>query len=328
MYMTFLTVAGNYEIISQITKWHGLLSQSNIKIFPCLLSPHPTLLAAEETSRSNGCDVNEDDDDPRRTAADSPDDSPRPKRIRDFSSSPNNNNNNNGRLSFESPPPFHFPPQPPATTAAQNSGVFLSDKDRILNLVTELSQQKQQRQQQRQQQQQPRTPSPNRSPEESDEEQQQDSGSSSSKRQRQQAPPPLPMTSTAIASVQAALAALQAGQMSLNQLSVQLLALGAQSPGLFQTQLAAVAARQLSQQQQQQQQQNHPPPPPLLPTTDLQVVKAALPFLLAYHYCYWSHSVSNNIFSLRLYNKLFSNSSRIFNNISKICCFSNSPAII
>eukprot|EP00095_Tigriopus_kingsejongensis_P012537 maker-scaffold262_size232883-snap-gene-0.14 protein:Tk12537 transcript:maker-scaffold262_size232883-snap-gene-0.14-mRNA-1 annotation:"pou class transcription factor 1" len=52
----------------------------------------------------------------------------------------------------------------------------------------------------------------------------------------------------AMASVQAALAALQAGQMSLNQLSVQLLALGVQSPGLFQTQLAAAAARQLSQQ--------------------------------------------------------------------------------
>lgn len=47
-------------------------------------------------------------------------------------------------------------------------------------------------------------------------------------------------------SIQAALAALQAGQISLHQLSMQLMALGANSPGLWQSQLAAVAARQLS----------------------------------------------------------------------------------
>ena len=92
-----------------------------------------------------------------------------------------------------------------------------------------------------------------------------------------------------VASVQAALAALQAGQMSLNQLSVQLMALGASnnnssnsnnnnnngnsglaSPGgLFQSQLAAVAARQLSHQQHN----NSNSSPLLPPPNDLQVRK-------------------------------------------------------
>ena len=91
-----------------------------------------------------------------------------------------------------------------------------------------------------------------------------------------------PLSATAMASVQAALAALQAGQMSLNQvrwakcevnlgnthlflfqLSVQLMALGAQSPGIFQSQLAAVAARQLGQQSQSS--------PTQIPPNDIQV---------------------------------------------------------
>ena len=46
------------------------------------------------------------------------------------------------------------------------------------------------------------------------------------------------------ANVHAAWAALQAGQTSLNQLYVQLMAIGAQSPGMWQSQLAAIAAKQ------------------------------------------------------------------------------------
>lgn len=70
-------------------------------------------------------------------------------------------------------------------------------------------------------------------------------------------------------SIQAALAALQAGQSSLNQLSMQLMALGANSgPGLWQSQLAAVAARQLTNAQHGNENRpssgpSLPPPPPL-----------------------------------------------------------------
>ncbi|XP_059096117.1 POU domain, class 2, transcription factor 1-like isoform X2 [Tigriopus californicus] len=79
----------------------------------------------------------------------------------------------------------------------------------------------------------------------------------------------------AVASVQAALAALQAGQMSLNQLSVQLLALGVQSPGLFQTQLAAAAARQLAQQPSSGA-PNMPPNMMIPPNNEFQAIQQAL----------------------------------------------------
>ena len=57
--------------------------------------------------------------------------------------------------------------------------------------------------------------------------------------------------------------------MTIPQLSVQLMALGSQNPGVFQSQLAAAAARHIQSQQQQQQQRQqqppHSPPPSLLP---------------------------------------------------------------
>merc|ERR1719414_297895 len=72
-------------------------------------------------------------------------------------------------------------------------------------------------------------------------------------------------------SIQAALAALQAGQISLNQLSMQLMALGANSQNLWQSQLAAVAARQLSQQDRggNNERPNLPAPPSLPPPPPL-----------------------------------------------------------
>jgi len=166
------------------------------------------------------------------------------------------------------------------------------EKDRLLNLVTELNQQKHQRELERQRQRR------QRQKREREEQLQQQLLRESSRS-------PSPITDEAVeekdgasgdaaSTVQAALAALQAGQLSLSQvskrysfykpevyfqLSVQLMALGAQqqsSPGLFQSQLAAVAARQL------QQQSSSPPPPPtssasgILPPLDLQAIQQAL----------------------------------------------------
>ena len=113
------------------------------------------------------------------------------------------------------------------------------------------------------------------------------------------------------------------------QLSVQLMALGAQSPGLFQSQLAAAAARQMSQQA------SNPPPPP----TDLQVnartiigllIKATNhPFPYTYIVLEQVHVQARYLpyCHFRSFNRLFSNSSRTSSNTSRISSSSSKRPI-
>ncbi|XP_040576287.1 uncharacterized protein [Lepeophtheirus salmonis] len=93
-------------------------------------------------------------------------------------------------------------------------------------------------------------------------------------------PHPISPSSTTAANVQAALAALGAGQLSLNQI----VAGGASPapPGLWQSQLAAVAARQMAVAASKKEGESSPTPPPSLPTLstfppgDLQAIQQAL----------------------------------------------------
>ncbi len=120
-----------------------------------------------------------------------------------------------GSTSTLIPDTFPFPsgPMPPYKLLSPSSPPLASpsaDKDRILNLVSELNQQKQQRQrqqrQQRQQQQQQQLLEEQFKRGASEETETEEEGENGGK-----------LNSNALASVQAALTALQAGQMSLNQ---------------------------------------------------------------------------------------------------------------